>query len=192
MGFLSQFRQLINISRSHTIARRYLVVNGFDGALTTLGLLIGFYFNNVTDLKVSITACLGAAIALGMSGFSSAYVSEAAERRQEYEKLQDAMVTDMSGSTHEKARRWVPLIIAAVNGLSPMLISLIIIVPLWLTQNGYPIPLGAIETAIGLAFGIIFLLGVFLSNVSGRFWLISGLQTLAIALLTSFFIYLVV
>lgn len=190
MKFLNQFRQLLSISRSHDIARRYLVVNGFDGALTTLGLLIGFYINNVSDLNIIITACLSAAVALGMSGFSSAYVSEAAERKQEFDALQDSMVTDISGSAHEKASRWIPLLIALVNGVSPFLISLLIIVPLWLAQQSIPLPLAPIEAAIAIAFCLIFLLGVFLSSISGDFWLISGFKTVVVALLTSFFIYL--
>ena len=191
MGLFSQFRQTISLSRSHDIARRYMVVNGFDGALTTLGLLIGFYVNNVSDLSICITAGLGAAIALGMSGFSSAYISEAAERKLEFEKLQDAMVTDIGGSAHEKASRWAPVLIALINGLSPLLISLLIISPLWLAQFGYPLPLSALECAISIAFVLIFLLGVFLSSVSGDSWLISGIKTLAIAMLTSLMIYLV-
>lgn len=191
MTFLEKLRQLINVGRSQHIARRYLVVNGFDGALTTLGLLIGFFINNVTDLKVSITACIGAAIALGMSGFSSAYISEAAEQKKVFNKLQEAMVTDISGSTHEMASRWMPFLIAAVNGCSPLLISLVIILPLWLHQTNIIFIAEPLLLAIAIAFGVIFFLGVFLSKISGSFWLISGLQALLIATITSLIIYLI-
>ena len=167
------------------------MVNGFDGALTMLGLLMGFYVSDGTDLGIATTACLGAAIALGMSGFSSAYLSEAAERRREFQKLQDAMVTDLSGSAPHTASRWIPLLIAAVNGLSPVIISFIIMTPLWLAQAGMVVPFGPFEAAIACAFGMIFFLGVFLSSVSGTFWLLSGMQALLIAVLTALLIFFI-
>jgi predicted membrane protein (TIGR00267 family) len=188
---IPKLQQLITISRSLNIFRRYFVVNGFDGALTTLGLLIGFYITGESNLKIVVTACLSAAIALAMSGFSSAYVSEAAERKRELQQLQDAMVADLSKSTHAKASRWIPLMIASVNGLSPFLMSLIIIVPVGLASLGITLVFDPYLLSIGLAFVLIFLLGVFLGKVSGTFWLLSGAQTLLIALITSFLIYLI-
>ena len=65
-----------------------------------------------------------------MSGFSSAYVSEAAERKREFRELQTAMISELSGSPHAKASIWMPLLIAITNGLSPLFLSLIIIIPL--------------------------------------------------------------
>ena len=73
--------------------RRYFVVNGYDGALTMLGLIMGFYVSDHVELAVVITTCLAAALALGMSGVSSAYISEAAERRRTLAKLEKAMVS---------------------------------------------------------------------------------------------------
>jgi hypothetical protein len=54
-------------------------VNGFDGALTILGFIIGFTLSAETELAVVINSCLGASIALGMSGVNSAYISESAD-----------------------------------------------------------------------------------------------------------------
>jgi len=190
-AFFRQIQYLIAISKSHDIARRYFVVNGFDGALTTLGLLVGFYLSNSASIHVVITACLSAAIALGMSGFSSAYVSEAAERKREFRELQSAMISDLSGSPHAKASIWMPLLIAITNGLSPLILSMIIIIPLLLSQFGYIIPFDPYQAGIGIAFFLIFLLGVFLGSVSGTFWIIAGLQTLFIAVITTILIYLI-
>lgn len=189
--FFKRFSDLVIISKSHDIARRYVVVNGFDGALTTLGLLVGFYISTGTNINIAITACLSAAIALAMSGISSAYVSEAAERKREFREIQSAMISDMSGSVHAKASIWMPLLIAVTNGLSPLILSLIIITPLLLTQLGYSLPFNPYEAGIGIAFFLIFLLGVFLGRVGGTFWLVSGLQTLLVALVTTVLIYLI-
>ncbi len=182
---LGQARLWLSITRSHGIARRYFVVNGFDGALTMLGLITGFQVSTVTDLSVVLSACLGAAIALGVSGVSSAYVSEAAERRKALTELEEAMAKDLGASAHGHAARWVPLLIALVNGAAPLLISLFILSPLWLARAGVALPLSPLLAALGCAFLIIFLLGVFLGSISGLHWLRSGLQTLFIALLTA-------
>jgi len=190
VSLFSQIRFLLQITRTHGIVRRYFVVNGFDGALTMLGLIIGFLVSDSVDVSLVINACLGAAIALGMSGLSSAYISEAAERRRDLLKLEEAMVTDLQESAHGQAARRVPVLIALVNGMAPLSISLLIILPLWLFQIGVPLPLPPLYAAILVALLLIFLLGVFLGRIAGISWLRSGVQTLVVAILTAGLIYL--
>ena len=181
----SQLRFLVQLGRAEHIARRYFVTNGFDGALTMLGLTMGFYAGGGVATPVVISACLGAAIALGVSGMTSAYMSEAAEREKELRELERALVGDLEASAHARAARLIPLVIAAVNGCAPLFLALLIMLPLWLSEAGVPLPLDPLPAAIGVAFLVLFLLGVFLGSVSGRFWLWSGLRMLAIALLTA-------
>lgn len=190
MKLLEQVSFLLGITRSSDIVRRYFVVNGFDGALTMLGLIIGFLVSGTSDLRVVINVCLGAAIALGMSGLSSAYVSETAERRRALGKLEEAMITSLQDSAHGEAARGVPLLIALVNGLAPLVISLSILLPVFLDQAGLPLPLPPLYAAIVVALLVIFLLGVFLGRISGVSWLRSGIQTLLVAVMTVALIYL--
>ena len=190
MKLVNRASFLLGITRSHGIARRYFVVNGFDGALTMLGIIIGFYVSEPAGLGTVISACLGAAIALGVSGVSSAYISESAERRRALLQLEEAMLADLQDSHHGEAARWVPLLIAVVNGAAPLLISLLIITPLWLAHAGVSLPLTPLHVAILVALILIFLLGVFLGRVAGISWLHSGIRTLLVALLTAALIYL--
>jgi predicted membrane protein (TIGR00267 family) len=180
-----RLRFLFQLARAHSIARRYFITNGFDGALTILGLNMGFYVSGGVDVAVAISACLGAAIALTVSGFASAYVSEAAEREQELRELEQALVRDLEDTAHGRAARLVPLLIGTVNGFSPFLMALVIITPLWLSQAGIALPMAPLEVSIAVAFISLFLLGAFIGRVSGRFWLWSGLRTLLIAALTA-------
>ena len=190
MGLVDQTSRLLDISESEGIVRRYLVVNGFDGALTMLGLIIGFLVSGAVELDVIINACVAAAIALGMSGISSAYVSEVAERKRELRQLEEAMITDLKHSAHGQAARWVPFMVALVNGGAPLLISLLIISPLWLAQAGVPLPLPPVHLAITVAAALIFVLGVLLGRIAAISWVHSGLRTVVIAALTVFLIYL--
>lgn len=190
MNILHDINFILSLTRSHDIVRRYFVVNGFDGALTMLGLIIGFLFSTAVELSVILNACLSAAIALGMSGMSSAYVSESAERKHELVKLEDAMISDLQDSTHGDAARYVPLLIAIVNGLSPLIISLLILLPILLSHNGIYFPFSPLHISISIALFLIFLLGVFLGRISGVAWFRSGIQTLIVATTTVLLIYL--
>jgi predicted membrane protein (TIGR00267 family) len=190
LSWLIDARFLLGLTKSGEIMRRYFVVNGFDGALTMLGLMVGFLFSAPDDLSVVIKVCLAAAIALGMSGLSSAYVSESAERQHALSQLEDAMISDLQDSAHGKAARWAPMFVALVNGCAPLLISLLILSPLWLSNAGVWLPLPALYCAIIIAMLLIFLLGVFLGQVAGIYWLRSGIQTLLLAFATTTLIYL--
>lgn len=189
---LDQIRFFLRITGTHSIVRRYFVVNGFDGALTMLGLFMGFIISSPEDLAVIINACMGAAIALGVSGVSSAYVSEQAEQQHSLSRLEDAMVTNLQNGSLGKASRWVPMLIAVVNGSAPLIISILVITPLWLAKSGVALFMPPLYLASTIALILIFLLGVFLGRVSSISWFRSGLRTLLIALITIVLIYLFV
>lgn len=154
-----------------------------------LGLLVGFYVSDDVRLPVVMNACLGVAIALGMSGVSSAYISEAAEKQRELRELEKAMVTDLGRSAYGQAARLLPMVIAFVNGMAPLIISLFILLPLWLAPFLKPFSTLPLESAFVMALIIIFLLGVYLGQVSQTFWLWAGLRTLLIAGATAALIF---
>lgn len=172
---------LTRLAGSMRIVRRYVVVNGFDGALTTLGLLSGFAAGPAVPLEVVVHACMGAAIALGISGVTSAYLSESAERRRELLELEEAMITDLSASQVARASRSAAWLVALANGLAPFGMALLITLPLWLAA-ALPDWLAPVPSAIGWAFCCIFLLGAFLAQVGRSLWLWSGIKALVVAL----------
>ncbi|MBL1142431.1 MAG: hypothetical protein HND53_10405 [Proteobacteria bacterium] len=175
---------ILHIHRAKSIARRYLVTNGFDGALTMLGMITGFYTSGMTELSVAISACLGAAVALFISGLTSAYLSEKAEREKELRELEQALLTDLKESDYGQASKYLPIFVALVNGFAPLLLSLVILLPLFFAKQLYVLPLSPFIHAIIVALICIFFLGVFLGNISKSFWLWSGLRTLIIAIIT--------
>ncbi len=191
MSKFAQRHLWLQFKQSHGIIRRYFVVNGFDGALTMLGLVTGFYFSGSTELDVIIGACLGATIALGISGLTSAYLSESAERQRSLNELQEAMVSDLSDTAPASAARVMALLIALVNGAAPVVLALIIITPLWLYRCGFVLPLAPLPMAIITAFLCIFGLGVFLGRVGGTPWLWSGIKSLLIAGVTVLIILII-
>ena len=189
MNPLNRLKLLLHITSTQGIARRYFVVNGFDGALAMLGIILGFVVSGTASLHLVINACIGAAVALAVSGVSSAWVSETAERKRELAELEGAMVADLGESVHGEAVRRVPLVIGLVNGSAPLLVSALILLPLWLADGGVVLPVPPLYAAIAVALASIFMLGVFLGRIGGTSWLTSGLRTLMIALLTALLIF---
>lgn len=187
---IARIRFMFQVARAHGIARRYFATNGFDGALAMLGLNTGMYASGGVPPRTALGACLGTALALAVSGVSSAYLSESAEQRKKLQELEKAMATDLTRSALGAAARVTPFVIAAVNGIAPLVVSLFVVTPLVLAHYRVPLPLGALELTIIFALIGVFLIGVFLGRVGGTFWLWSGLRALLIAVLTGLLILL--
>ena len=177
-------RLRLHLNQAENIARRYFVTNGFDSALTMLGLLVGFYSTGNVPEEIAVKVCLGAAVALAMSALSSTYLSETAERKRELQKLEAALLHSLDTSDHARASSVVPVMVAMVSGLSPFLISVIIMLPLWLSENNF-FTVSPYLAASGVAFLVIFLLGILLGRLSQQFWLWAGVRTLLVALATA-------
>ena len=175
---------LLKVTRSGKLVRRYFVLNGFDGALTLLGMNVGFRLQGGVELPVALSACLGAAVALAMSGLTSAYLSESAERLRELKELESAMVQDLGESLVGEAMRVTAWVIALTNGLAPLALALLTMSPLWLAHAGVPLPVDPHTAAVAVGFAAIFVLGVFLGNVAGQNWLWTGVRAALVAAVT--------
>lgn len=78
-----------DITHFSEIARRYFINNFYDGALTILGILLGFFIvilRNTTQTAIPssyiILPGLGTAISMFTSGVSGSYLSEKAEQKK--------------------------------------------------------------------------------------------------------------
>lgn len=191
MNWLKRLWQHAEFAEGAGIARRYFVVNGFDGALSMLGIITGFYLGGSTDYDVVLGACMGGAVALFMSGISSAYISESAERQRDLAEIEQAMARDLSDTAHGRAARWTPWVIGLVNGLSPLSIALLILLPIFLHLGGMVLPWSPLLTSMTTGIVLMFLLGVFLGRIGGSHWLLSGTKALLVGLVTLGVIWLV-
>jgi predicted membrane protein (TIGR00267 family) len=76
-------------------------MNGFDGALTTLGVIMGAYIAGVLEIKLILSAGFGASLAMGISGATGAYMAEKAERVKSMKELEEAMFTTLNDTVIE-------------------------------------------------------------------------------------------
>lgn len=156
------------------IARRYFVMNAFDGVLTAVGVLVGGYLGGVDSARAIITVMLTTAVGMGVSGFYGSYLVERAERERSMRELEASTLSSLHSSTIAAASRYATIVIALVDGASPFLAALIVMLPFLFT--GVITMDAAYYIAVAVAFVELFLLGVFLGAISReRLW-ISGLR----------------
>ncbi len=167
------YNQLSNISE---IARRYFAMNAFDGVLTIIGVLMGNYTAGVEDPHIVVTTGLATCIAMGISGLWGAYLTEAAERQRELSELEGITLTSLHDTRLGEASRAAVVIVAIVDGLSPFLAALIVLLPFFFSQL-FPAIRWVYLTALGLSLLALFGLGVFLGRVSRQNVILYGFRT---------------
>ncbi len=173
---------LLKVSNSQVIARRYIVTNGFDAIFTMLGLNMGFYVSGGISVELACYGSFGAGVALTISGLTSAYISESAERNKYLKELEQAMMTSLHGTSQAKVAQFIPIWIAMINGLFPLLILSFITAPLWLTLLKWFTFTEPIGSTIILSLISLFMLGVYVGSISDRAKLWSGVRTLLIGI----------
>ncbi|MFX1242165.1 MAG: VIT1/CCC1 transporter family protein [Promethearchaeota archaeon] len=99
---LEKVRIYAKVTNLWAIARRYFVNNFYDGMLTVLGILLGFFVlilkegdQTVYSHYVILTG-VGSSISMLISGLTGSYLSEKAEQKKIKEELRRAMVIDVS------------------------------------------------------------------------------------------------
>jgi predicted membrane protein (TIGR00267 family) len=188
---IGKFRNYVKITEADEIARRYFVMNAFDGSLTMLGIILGTYLAQVHDARVVIGAGVGASLAMGMSGFFGTYLTERAERTRKLKKLERAMVTNLDETVWDTASSFVSIWTALVDGLSPALSAIIAVVPFLFSRAGMlDFNTALIGSLILIAFTL-FGLGAYLGKISEENIPINGLRMLLVGALTGFFVWLV-
>ncbi|MCD6155203.1 MAG: hypothetical protein J7J22_05505 [Candidatus Verstraetearchaeota archaeon] len=178
------FKHYLKISGIGEIARRYFIMNAFDGAVTMLGILIGAYVGGAVSPRIILSAGLGAGIAMGVSGFFGAYLAEEAERSRRIRSLEKALHIDLDDTLIGRAATFAAVMAALIDALSPMLAALISISPFILSFMGILDPWLSYMISIGLILTLLLILGIFLGKVSGENTLYYALATTSAGLVT--------
>jgi predicted membrane protein (TIGR00267 family) len=173
---LENLRKYARIAGVGGISRRYFVMNAFDGAMTMLGVICGAYVSGVVSPKIVIGTGLGASFAMGISGFSGAYLTERAERIRTLKRLEEAMLTDLNASIVGRASRFAMLWTAFIDAVSPVLAAMISITPFFLTLWDVFSILHAIIISIVLTMATLFSLGAYLGKISRENMVVYGLH----------------
>lgn len=133
-GWLRKIRVYLDVTRARGIARRYFVMNGFDGSMTMFGIVIGSWVAGITEPGIVVAAGFGACLAMGVSGFFGAFMAERAERKGHLKTLEES--TPSLDPLHHDASKFVSVYVALIDGMSPTLTAIVSLTPFILTRMG--------------------------------------------------------
>lgn len=187
-GWLRKVKVYLDVTRARGIARRYFVMNGFDGSMTMFGIIIGSWVARISEAGIIVAAGLGACLAMGVSGFFGAFMAEKAERKGHLRTLEAA--PNQPDPIHYEASRFVSVYVALIDGISPTLTALVSLAPFIFTRMGLLSIGNAYIISLILAFATLFSLGFYLGRIAReRVWLY-GAQMVAVGIITAIIIFL--
>ncbi len=185
---LAEYRRIAQVDE---IGRRVIANNGFDGVLTMMGVLMGSWVAGVRDPRIVISTGLATCMAMGISGAWGSYATESAERKHAMQDLEHAMLSDMTNSKQARASRFATLVIAALDGLSPLLAGIMVLLPFLLGGLWSDITYSYLAS-LSMALIALFGLGAFLATVArenilraGMRMILAGAICVAVTLLVS-------
>jgi predicted membrane protein (TIGR00267 family) len=183
---LERLRRLLGREEVLSISRRYFISNGFDGTLTSIGVILGAVLSGVPDGLTVVKIGLGAAVGLATSAVWSVWEIERAETRAEIRRVERAMLTDLDDTRLEREQSGARLLHATASGLGPVVGVLIPLSPFLFTG----VFLSLVEAAVlsvALGVGILSTFGAYMGSVSGQRWYVAaarmGLAGIVVALI---------
>ena len=189
-----RLRHLLGREDVLSIARRYFVSNGFDGTLTSIGLVVGALLSGVPDGATVIKIGLGAAVGLCTSAVWSVWEIERAETRAEILELERAMLTDLDDTRIQRERSGARALHAVASGLGPLIGVLIPLSPFLFEGSVLAADLLSMREAaiagVGLGIGVLGAFGAYMGSISGQRWYVAavrmGLAGLVVAVINIF------
>ena len=174
-GRIAEFRRVFRKDDVRALSRRYFVANGFDGTLTSIGVVIGAYLGGITDGVTIVGIGLGAAVGLGTSGVWSVWEIERAETSRERRELEAAMLTDLGETQLARDFRDAQILHALASGAGPVLGVLITLMPLALEGVVFTIT-QAVLVSIGIGVVLLGVVGAYMGSISGQRWYVSAVR----------------
>ncbi|WP_160134587.1 VIT1/CCC1 transporter family protein [Halococcus salsus] len=155
------------------IARRYFVSNGFDGALTGVGVTVGAYLSGIDEGLTVVSLGLAAAVGLCTSGVWSVWEIERAEMRAEIQETEEAMLADLSDTQVERDKMSNQVVNAAMSGLGPLLGLVLPLTPFLLEATVLTM-FEATIASVAVAVGVLFTFGAYMASISRQRWYVAG------------------
>jgi predicted membrane protein (TIGR00267 family) len=189
-SFIEKAKVYLRITKASGIARRYFVLNGFDGAMTVFGIVLGSWVAGVATPGIIVLAGLGASLAMGMSGFFGAFMAEKAERERHLKEMEEATNNKVE-DIHYDAAKFVTVYVALIDGISPALTAIISLIPFLLVSVGWMAMSHAYVISLTLSLSTLFLLGIYLGKVARENGWFYGIAMLTAGAFTALIIFLI-
>jgi len=182
--------EILDILKDEGIARRFFVMNSFDGILTVLGVLIAMYLFDEKNPNFIILSCIAPAIALTISGIWSAYTIERAERKRELGMIEKQMLRSLKETKIGRRLNLLVILNSLINGISPLIVSVFTISPFLFSLTKLISIKMAFYIAFTIALLILFSLGMFVGEIGDFNKLIMGLSMVIIGITIALIMYI--
>ncbi|WP_254841070.1 VIT1/CCC1 transporter family protein [Natronomonas marina] len=177
-------RRLLGKEDVLAISRRYFISNGFDGTLTSIGIVVGAVLSGIPDGLTVIKIGLGAAVGLGTSAVWSVWEIERAETRAKIRRIERAMLTNLDDTRIQREQSGARLVHAVSSGLGPLIGILVPLSP-FLIEGTVLTMAEAALVGVGLGVCVLGVFGAYMGSISGQRWYVSaarmGLAGLVVA-----------
>ncbi|WEL17627.1 MULTISPECIES: VIT1/CCC1 transporter family protein [unclassified Halorhabdus] len=173
---LADLRELLEDEDVRSISRRYFISNGFDGTLTTIGIIVGSFLGGSQSSMEIVRVVAGGTVGLAASGVWSVWEIERAEKLAELKAVEEKMLTGLEGTELHERKGDARKVNAAMSGLGPTIGMLLPIIPYFFVG----VTLSMLwATVIGVLIGVslLFVFGAYMGNLSEQNWVIAGLRT---------------
>ncbi|OTF01783.1 VIT1/CCC1 transporter family protein [Halorubrum sp. SD683] len=170
---LRRFVRTLEREDVRSISRRYFISNGFDGALTSVGVTVGAYLSGIADGLTVFSIGIGAAIGLGTSGVWSVWEIERAEKQAELARVERAMLTDLDETRIQRQKAGARQVNALMSGIGPIIGVVLPMTP-FLIEGSVLSMRAATLSSIGVAVAILFTFGAYLATISEQNWFVAG------------------
>jgi predicted membrane protein (TIGR00267 family) len=177
------------------ILRRLFINTLFDSTFTLIGIIVGSIFSTNPNLQIIIGTAVASSFALGISSGVSVYESETIERERKQVELERALFLDLKNTVITENYKYYALILAFINFLTPLVCCGLILVPFILTFFDLTNVVVSSWISVSIAFGIIFVSGIFFGRFGKTNPLVKGLRMVffgAVAFLIGYFIQIII
>ncbi len=173
---LASLRRVIGKEDVRSLARRYFVANGFDGTLTSIGVVLGAYMGGSVDSGLAVIGIgLGAAIGLGTSGIWSVWEIERAETSRELVQLESAMMTTLEDTQLTRDFRSEQIVLALAAASGPVIGVVVTLIP-FLFEGVFLSMFQAVLLSIGLGVLLLAGVGAYMGLISKQRWYVAAIR----------------
>ena len=159
-------KEYYKILVEHEIVRRYIIINTFDGALTILGIVVAIIMSGIRDPQLVIIPSIGASVAMCVSGIWGSYAAERVEIRKKIRTIEAHMMKSLSNTQFSRKREQMAWIIGVVDGIIPLIVAFILILPFFFVKPGIVSMQWAYYISLILIGINLFVLGAFAARIS--------------------------
>ena len=158
-----------------SISRRYFISNGFDGTLTSIGVVVGAYLSGITDGLTVFAIGLGGAVGLGTSGVWSVWEIERAEKQAETLRTEAAMLRELDDTVVARRDRRGRVVNAVMSGIGPIIGVVLPLLPFLVVPEVVSLT-AATAGAVAIGVTVLFTFGAYLGSISKQRWYVAGVR----------------